>query len=409
MTPRGLRLPGPRLWVFLGCLALALNQLRATLETWGKFILAHPGFADFGSYYVYARVAWHHGLSHLYDSAAQRQEWLSLGGAHAIPWFPPIYPPPLAWVVMPFALWPYPVAFAAWSLLLLSLLLLTWRLLAGAAPRLWRWSALAATLALFPVLFALVLGQVLILELAAVAGAWWMLSRGRQVAAGLLLTAIVFKPQVAFLVPLALLLAGRRRAVAAWAAASAAVASLCLLTTGLPGLRVYALHLLHAAGAQQEFGVPTQFTLQGLLGSGLAVRITEVLFCGLALAVAYRHRHEGVTMALAAALVGSMLATPYLHDQDLSVLLLAGAIAWQGPLQPWQRRLSLAGYAVLLAVSYWGFGSGGVVLGPILVLLEAAWLACGWWRDAGLAEARLAAERAWPLPPSRRRSWERRR
>jgi len=29
------------------------------------------------------------------------------------------------------------------------------------------------------------------------------------------------------------------------------------------------------------------------------------------------------------------------------------------------------------------------VLGPVLVLLEAAWLACGWWRDAGLAEARL--------------------
>ncbi|TMD16391.1 MAG: DUF2029 domain-containing protein, partial [Chloroflexi bacterium] len=132
-------------------------------------------------------------------------------------------------MVVPFTLWPYPVAFAAWSLLLLSLLLLTWRLLAGAAPRLWRWSALAATLALFPVLFALVLGQVLILELAAVAGAWWMLSRGRQVAAGLLLTAIVFKPQVAFLVPLTLLVAGRRRAVAAWAAGSAAVASLCLL------------------------------------------------------------------------------------------------------------------------------------------------------------------------------------
>ena len=60
-------------------------------------------------------------------------------------------------------------------------------------------------------------------------------------------------------------------------------------------------------------------------------------------------------------------------------------------------------------MSYGTGNLGGKVLGPVLVLLEAAWLACGCWRDAGLAEARLAAERAWPLPPSRRRTWERRR
>jgi hypothetical protein len=79
---------------------------------------------------------------------------------------------------------------------------------------------------------------------------------------------------------------------------------------------------------------------------------------------------------VAAALIGSMLITPYLHYQDLSALLLAGAIALRGRLDGWQRGLLVVGYLLLLATSYWGWGFGlfSVVLGSTLVLTEAAWL-----------------------------------
>lgn len=363
----------PLLTLVVG-VGLALNQVRATLATWGKFILAHPGFADFGSYYVYARVGLHHGWDRLYDLAAQRQEWLALGGPAVIPWFPIIYPPPLAWLVAPFAMLPLPLAFAGWTALLMSLLLVTWTLVTPSRSRLGRWTALAATLALFPVLFALVLGQVLVVELAAVAVAFRLLARGREIPAGLFLTALVFKPQVAFLIPVVLLVVGRRRALLAWAAGSAAIAAIAAVTTGLDGLQVYGARLLEAAGAGPAFGVPAQFTLQGLLGQGPATRVLQGLLVVLALAVAYRHRGQGIAMPLAAALVGSMLATPYLHDQDLCVLLLAGGIALHAPLDGWQRAVLAAGYALLVVISYWGFGPWGGILGPALVILEVAWL-----------------------------------
>ena len=104
----------------------------------------------------------------------------------------------------------------------------------------------------------------LILELAAIAVAWWLVSRGRELPAGILLTVLVFKPQVAFLVPIALLLIGRWRTVAVWLTGSALIAVVALLTTGIDGLHDYAKRVSDAASTPPEFFVPTQFTLAGL-------------------------------------------------------------------------------------------------------------------------------------------------
>src|SRR6202011_218023 len=116
------------------------------LEDWG-IVFRRPGFADFGNYYVYAQVGLHHGWNHLYDLVAQRHEWLRLGGPDVIPWFPIIYPPPLAWLVVPFTVLPLPVAFGCWTALLLGLILLTCRLVAPGPTRTSRWMVLAAMLA----------------------------------------------------------------------------------------------------------------------------------------------------------------------------------------------------------------------------------------------------------------------
>ncbi len=358
-------------------IALAINQIRVAMEGWGSFVLRHPGFADFGNYYLYARVGLHQGWSRLYDLAAQQHEWLRLGGPDVIPWFPIIYPPPLAWLVVPFTLLPMPLAFACWTALLFGLVLLTCRLVALGHTRLDRWTAVVAVLAVYPVLFALLLGQVLIVELAAVAGAWWLITRGREIPAGLLLTALVFKPQMAILLPVVLLVIGRWRAVAVWFAGSALIALIAVLTTGLSGLHQYTLRLADAAAAAPQFLVPTQFTLAGLLGRGVLTIVVSAAVVGLTLGVAYRHRLEGSAIPVAAALIGSMLITPYLHYQDLSALLLAGAIALHGRrLDRWQRGLLGLGYLLLLATSYWGWGFGlfSVVLGSTLVVTEAAWL-----------------------------------
>ncbi|TME58025.1 MAG: DUF2029 domain-containing protein [Chloroflexi bacterium] len=355
-------------------IALAINQIRIAMEGWGSFVLRHPGFADFGNYYLYALVGLHQGWSRLYDLAAQQQEWLRLGGSDVIPWFPIIYPPPLAWLVVPFTLLPMPLAFACWAALLFGLVLLTCRLVALEQTRLARWTPVVAVLAVFPVLYALILGQVLILELAALAAAWWLVSKGREIPAGILLTVLVFKPQVAILVPVALLLIGRWRTVAVWVAGSALIAAVALMTTGVDGLRDYASRLSGAAATAPEFLVPTQFTLGGFIGHGMVRLAVAGLLIAVTAAVAYRHRHEAPAIPIACALIGSMLVTPYLHSQDLATLLLAGGIAVHGRLDRWQYGLLSAGYLLLLAISYWGFGGWGSILGAALLVSETVWL-----------------------------------
>ena len=367
-------------------IGLAINQVRIALESWG-IVLWRPGYADFGNYYLYANVGLHQGWSHLYDLAAQRQEWLRLGGADVIPWFPIIYPPPLAWLAVPFTLLPLPVAYACWTALLTGCVIVTWRLVVPTGSRLTRWTALAAMLAVMPVLYALLLGQILILELAVIAAVWWLVSRGHEVLAGILLTVLVFKPQVAFLIPVALLVIGRWRTVAVWLGGSALIAVIALWTTGIDGLRDYANRVSDAASTPPQFFVPTQFTLAGLFGHGLLTVAIAGLFVALTLAAVYRHRGEAPAVPIACALIGSMLVTPYLHQQDLATLLLAGGIAVQGRLDQWQVRVLIAGYSLMLAISYWGFGSLGPILGALLLVSEAIFLlaACRPPRSGGVA------------------------
>jgi hypothetical protein len=362
--------PDRRMLALVVLIGLAINQLRITVGGAGKFILEYPGFSDFGSYYLYAQVGLHQGWNHLYDLAAQRQEWFRYGGPDVIPWFPMIYPPPLAWLVVPFTVLPLPVALGCWMALLVGLTLIAWRLVAPGRSRLERWTALAAMLAVFPVAYGIILGQVLILELAAIAAAWWLLARGREIPAGFLLLALVFKPQVAILLPVVLLLVGRWRTLLVWVAGLELMAAVAVATTGLSGLHEYAIRLFNAAAGEPQFLVPTQFTLAGTLGHGLATIVVSATFALVAIAAAWRRRTSGIAVPVACALIGSMLVTPYLHWQDLATLLLAGAIALHGPLDRWSRLILAAGYAVLLASFYWGAG----FIGLLLLASEAAFL-----------------------------------
>ena len=359
--------------ILIALSALAVNQLRVALMNWGITIW-HPGFADFGNYYLYARVGLDYGWSHLYDTVAQQQEWLRLGGAAVIPWFPIIYPPPLAWVVVPFTFLPLPLAFAGWTVLLATGVLLAWRLVSSGRSPIGRWSLLAGMLAIAAVPYALLLGQVLILELAAVALAWWLLAKNRDAAAGAVLIAIVFKPQVALMLPVVLLVIGRWKALATWLVGSSVVAILAVITTGVDGIDEYLRRLGDAAGAAPQFFVSTQLTIAGLVGWEPATVVLTILFAIVTVAAARRHRHGGPSLPIACGLIGSMLITPYLHAQDVATLLLAGGIALHGGLDRWRTWMLAGGYLALLGFSYWAFTNLSVLFGGLLVIGEAVFL-----------------------------------
>src|SRR5207245_3167721 len=226
----------PAAWL-VALLTLGLVEVPvalARMASWG-YTVHRLVYSDFRQYFLWSRIGLHAGWNHLYDLSIQRQEWQALGGAGSIQWWPVIEPPAIAWLVAPLALLPFPIAFAAWMMLIVAAFILTARLVAPGTG-LVRWTYPAAALAAYPAMYALMLGQSVILVAASVAGSWWLLRRGREIEAGLVLLVILLKPNIALLVPVGLLVAGYRRAFLVWWSGAVVLVIATLLILGTNAL-----------------------------------------------------------------------------------------------------------------------------------------------------------------------------
>src|SRR2546430_4551245 len=195
-----------------------------------------------------------------------RQEWPALGSPFLSP---ALSPPTLAWFVAPFAALPFAAGYALWNVVLVASLLVTWWLTAPRSSRLIRLGHLAFALALPSIAFGLLLGQVVIVVAAAVSICWWLLRYKRPFAAGLALCLIALKPQLALMVPVALLVGGQWRVFLGWATGSLAMLAAALATIGFGGLQTYADLLAGSAHVLRALAVYPALTRPGLVGAGL--------------------------------------------------------------------------------------------------------------------------------------------
>jgi Glycosyltransferase family 87 len=353
--------PGSKVWLPAAILvvagALALRNLVGVLH----FALNRALEGDFAVYYIFSRVGIDYGWGSLYDYAAMRQEWLALGSAFL---YPPLYPPTLAWFVAPFAALPFPIGYALWNVLLVVSLLVTWWLTVPPSSRLVRLGHLAFAVALPSVALGLLLGQVVIVVAAAVSISWWMLRRNRPLAAGLVLSLIALKPQLALLVPFALLVAGQRRAFLGWAAGSLIMLGAALATIGFGGLQMYAMLLAGSAHYRAAMMVYPQLTLPGFLGGGLAAALAQGLVIAVTLMLVWRRRQSGLEFPFAAGLCASLLIASFLHPQDVAVLLPAGWLWLRTAPRGVERVLGLTGFVAAI----------GLTTPLPLVLVLAGWL-----------------------------------
>jgi hypothetical protein len=355
------QLPGLKLWLPAAVLVLTGGLALRNVMGVVHFALKRAFEGDFAVYYIFARVGIDHGWGSLYDYAAMRQEWLALGSAFL---YPPLYPPPLAWFVAPFAALPFAAGYALWNVLLGVSLLVTWWLTVPESSRLVRLGHLAFAIALPAIAFGLLLGQVVIVVAAAVSICWWMLRRNRPFAAGLVLSLIALKPQLALMVPLALLVAGQSRAFLGWAAGSLAMLGAALATIGVGGLQAYAVLLAGSAHYRGAMMVYPELTLPGLLGSGRAAALAQALVVIVTLVLVWRHRASGLEFPFAAGLCASMLIASFLHAQDVAILLPA---AWL-----WLRTAPRAAERIL---GLTGFLAAFVLTTPLpLLLVLAGWI-----------------------------------
>jgi len=361
---------GPR-WLrhALLLLPMAVTAVPAwqNLTAWLAYGRTQVFRTDFALYYVFSRIGLNYGWNRLYDLNAQKHVYDAVG---PIWWFPLPYTPPMAWLTAPLTALPLGAAYWLWAVVIAAAWVATWWLVAPRDLPL-RLLCLVAPLALYLVYLGLVLGQVIILQMFSVALSYWLMRKRHEVWAGIALVGIVIHPQNFFLVPFAVLVTGRWKTFAAFAAVSAAVGAAAVLSIGGDGTMAYLSRLHDAQVNPDQFLVPPWISLLALLGHHPARALAiQLLLTAIVLLAAWRSRGRGPELPLAMGLIGSTLVTSFIHLDDLMVLVLAAWLTLRVWPQLWV--IALVGLGYWVAMLQTRFGT--IQFGPMMVAVELAWL-----------------------------------
>lgn len=298
--------------------AFAVVLIAIALGLWEVHV---PIGIDFHTYEAAAQVGVQQGWSHIYDQAAVASKQLELvPGQVAQPF---LSPPTTAWLAALLAFLPYWPSYYIWSTFTLVAFALA--LLWSSRDRgLWRWVTAGAALAPWWVAQAEHVGQVVPLVAVGMLLAWRLIRERRDLLGGAALALLFLKPNTAFLVPLALAVAGRFRAFLAWAVMGALVAAVALITLGPSGISSYVSQLTGSLPLGAD-----SLTLGGALGvTGPVALGLRIVIVGASLVAAFRFR-ESPGLVIAVGTLGSLLVVPYLHGSDLCLLSGAAFIVWQ--------------------------------------------------------------------------------
>jgi hypothetical protein len=274
---------------------------------------------DFLSFWAAGRLASHGDAAVAYDMA--RHHSVELQGSTKAGALPFAYPPPFLFFVLPFGVLPFAIAFAAWIAITAFLYVLSLR-----GVGMGRYSLAQAAAAA-----NLIIGQNGFLTAAIFIRGTDLIAR-RPLLAGAILGLLVIKPQLAMLLPVALLAGREWRAMLGGLISSCALLAIGLLLFGADAYRGFfvMLHqlphwlssgrlpwgeLASPFAFLRFFGVPQTPALiaHGAVALGAAVLTAR----------AWALKLEQRIAILAAA---SLLMTPYLFTYD--ALLLTVPLAW---------------------------------------------------------------------------------
>ena len=357
-------------WRNLGAAAGGLAAALFAVFDLYQWALAYAGdkfHNDFTFYYAAARIGLAHGWGSIYNLGLQQSELTAMGSGITIAQLARfISPPPVAWLAVPFTPLPYPIAYWIWSALLVGALAVVC-VLAAPGNRWIRLIFFAAAIGWLPVIYSLQLGQPGMFVALGVAGCYVLL-RDRPLWAGAALGAVVLKPQLAFLVPAALLAARRDRAFLGSVIAIGGLGAASLIAVGPSGVTDYLSRLNFASSVS----VNRELTLAAVFGDATITRIAEAAIAAWTLLLVYRLRHRQAEWIFVAALAGGMLATPYAHLDDLAMFGLAAFLYLRMNPPAWTWIYVLAFVLVVEGEPIWGPAPVIVAEVSALALVSAA-------------------------------------
>jgi hypothetical protein len=355
-----------------------------------------PPLGDFFAFWSFARFAAENPAAAIYDPA-QLGPFQHALDARFHSFYPFPYPPIFLLILRPLAALPFIPAYFVWIGLTFVAYLL------AAAPGPWpRIPRLALAAAAPSTLFSLFSGQNGLLTAALLVGGLRVVG-SRPVLGGMLLGALVYKPQMAVLVPIALLSARCWRGLLAAALTIVGLSAICAAAFGpeiwpawVHGIPVY-LSLIDAHRNELAQLMPTVTAALVTLGVPPAPQqaVQLVLTCSVGLAVWHLFRAGTTPLAIAFLAAGMFVATPYALIYDLPALTLAVIIAYEAGAvsgRPWrQGELLVMFLALLLPVTNMGSAAGPVVLNSVLKATVLMLLLGVIWRLAKtMPEARVA-------------------
>jgi len=286
---------------------------------------AKPWGGDFPAFQTAGRIALDGRFDLLYDFEAQDAYQQGMPREGLLPY---LYPPFVAALYAPLALLPYRAAYALFTLISLAALagaVLVMKPL-SATVRADPWRAMAMALFFYPMLRGTFGGQNTTISLLILCGAWRLFHDNRQLAAGLVLGLLSYKPQL--LVPIAgvVFLTGRYRATAGTAITAALLFAISGVLAGWDWPITWVNALKPYANADRQFNLSTSVSLgqiTDLFGwEGGWVLLSGLLSLWVAW-IAVRKGRVDFFAVLGIAIASSLLIPPHAMFYDLGIVLPA--------------------------------------------------------------------------------------
>ena len=351
---------------------------------------------DFLAHWTGGRLLLEGRADELYALQAQRDTQVAVGGdAGDLSWY--VSPPFVAAEHLPLAALPYLVAATVWTVISAALFALVARHLGSFAPQLWaehRRLVLLAAGSAYPVFETIGAGQDSAASLAVWVAGVLLMIRGRDVAAGLVLSIGLMKPQLVVLVPVVLLVLGRWRALASFTAGGVVLSAVSLVLVGRSGIATW-LNVLTSPLYVEQVGVgqawkmtsvPALVTgLLGRSGAGLAATAGSVVavLMGLWFVIWLRRTPANGLTAWTAALATTVAASPHLVLYDAVLLGPVALVLLERDRTGSVARWTTAAYVLAWLAPILHAGSGAVpwlatAVGLPWIAVPVAWL---WWRS----------------------------